>query len=340
MNPLEHPGWDSLVLRAGDPGFFHSAAWARILQASYGFKPSYVAALDRDRLEMVLPLMEVPGLFGARRGVSLPFTDYCPPLGDQALAGEAVRFAIDHGGRAGWRSIEWRDAAGFDAGTPASETYYGHDIDLRGTDEELLGRLHEGHRRNIRRAEREGVSIEFSGSLEALRGFCRLNGRTRKRHGLPPQPFAFFAGIYEHALCRDLGFVVSARRSGRLLAAAVFFHFGGQALFKFGASDPASFPFRPNNLIIWEAMRRCRDMGLRSLSLGRTEPDNPGLLRFKRGWGARERVLRYYKYDLRKRAFLARGPISRKRGWQTKLFSRLPDGILRVIGRLAYRYVG
>ena len=341
LNPLEFPAWDSFLLRTRDPSFFHSSIWAKILHESYRYKPLYLACIDKERLDLSMPLMEVPGLFAGKRGVSLPFTDHCAPFFREKKAlDEAVHFAIDYGTSARWRYIEWRDAECFDADVPPSEAFYGHELDLQKSDEDLLRLLRENNRRNIKRAMREGVTIEFSQSSDSLRAFYRLNCQTRKRHGLPPQPFAFFSNILEHAISKGHGFIVSAYQARRLLASAIFFHFGSQAIYKYGASDPATHLLRPNNLILWEAMKRYRDLNLRTLSLGRTELDNHGLLRYKRSWGARERILKYYRYDLHRRAFLTRGPISRRRGFQTKVFSRLPDRILQAIGNLAYRYVG
>jgi len=48
-------------------------------------------------------------------------------------------------------------------------------------------------------------------------------------------------------------------RAGRnSVAGAIFFHSGGQAIYKFGASDETFQHFRGNNLVMWE-----RSAGLR-----------------------------------------------------------------------------
>ncbi len=341
LDPLDIADWDALLVRSGDPDFFHTSGWARVLSGTYGFKPLYVAGFRGDRLSLLMPLMEVRGFFGRRRAVCLPFTDHCAPFfSEKGDLEEAVRFALGLGTEGGWRSIEWRDADGLGSAVPASESFLGHDLDLRLTEEALWGRLREANRRNIKQAVREGVTVEFGRTAEALAGFCRLNGLTRKRHGLPPQPDAFFAALLEHILVPGLGDVVSAHRDGRLLAASMFFRFESQAVFKYGASDPAAHAWRPNNLIMWEAIRRYRELDVRTLSLGRTEPANEGLLRYKRAWGAKERPLSYFRYDLSEQAFMTKGPASRRSQASAKLLSHLPLGLLRAIGKLAYRYVG
>ena len=40
-------------------------------------------------------------------------------------------------------------------------------------------------------------------------------------------------------------------------------------------------------------------MGIKTFNFGRTELKHKGLLQFKRGWGVKEEILNYYKYDLK-----------------------------------------
>src|SRR6186997_2474045 len=73
VDPLRDPAWDALV--AAHPGgtFFHTAAWARVLAETYGHVPLYFCRRRRDRLDQLLPVMEVRSPFTGCRGVSLPF---------------------------------------------------------------------------------------------------------------------------------------------------------------------------------------------------------------------------------------------------------------------------
>jgi len=70
---------------------------------------------------------------------------------------------------------------------------------------------------------------------------------------------------------------------------------------------------------------------------GRTEPENQGLLQFKRGWDAIEEGLSYYKYDLKNGRFRSEnsGPRSSYR-----VFKMMPDPLLRLAGNLLYRHAG
>jgi len=54
----------------------------RVLRETYGHVPLYAARFAGGQLEGLLPLMEVSSPFTGRRGVSLPFTDFCLSVKD------------------------------------------------------------------------------------------------------------------------------------------------------------------------------------------------------------------------------------------------------------------
>lgn len=339
IDPRKMPDWEELLLRSGDSTFFHTAAWTKVLSDTYSYRPVFFAYFDGDRLSGLMPFMEVRSSLTGKRGVSLPFSDHCPPhFICHDLFREAVDRVLDYGKKAGWRTIEWRDGGSFPETSPCNELFLTHDIDLGKPEADFQAQLKESNRRSIRKAVREGVTIRIDRSFASVRSFYQLNCLTRRRHGLPPQPFSFFLKIFEHVVAKGMGMVTSAVHSGRPIAASIFFHFGDRAIFKFGASDISHQGLRPNNLVMWEAMKWYKESGFSRLNLGRTDPLDEGLLRFKRAWGGTEAPIAYHRYDFRRGAFLAGAggtPLIFKR-----LFSRMPGPLLRIIGRLAYKHVG
>lgn len=338
INPVDYPDWDDLLLASGDLSFFHTSAWAKVLAESYDYQPVYFVRWENTRLSSVMPFMDIDSRLTGRRGVSLPFTDYCNPFGPgKESLREAVQATIDYGRRSKWDYVEWRVTGDLVEGATPSESYSTHDLDLERSEAKILSGLSESHRRNIKKAMKDGLMIRLDRSRESLGDFYRLHCRTRKRHGLPPQPRSFFKNILDHVLSRDLGIIVSALVSGKVIASSVFFHFGSNAIFKYGASDTGYLSHRPNNLVMWEAIKWYKGRGAKSLNLGRTEVDNQGLRRFKLSWGASESALKYFRYDLKRGAF-SRSPL--RGDHPKKLFSMIPAGVLRLVGRLLYKHIG
>ena len=155
-------------------------------------------------------------------------------------------------------------------------------------------------RRAIRKAERSDLDVRGEPDLEeAILEFYRLHVRTRRRHGLPPQPKSFFLNIHDEIIKPGSGFVVLAKRRSIPVAAAVFLHTGKKAVYKFGASDERHQDLRGNNLVMWEAIQFLAQNGFDTLHLGRTSFENEGLRRFKLAWGTVEETINYFRFDTR-----------------------------------------
>src|SRR3954469_5703996 len=80
VNLLEQPQWDAQLAVFSEATLFHGTAWARVLRDTYGHQPVYFCRYAGEQLRQVLPVMEVSSALTGRRGVSLPFADFCSPL--------------------------------------------------------------------------------------------------------------------------------------------------------------------------------------------------------------------------------------------------------------------
>lgn len=338
LDPLTDSLWDEKLLAHEDASIFHTAAWARVLRDSYGYSCCHLAAMEGDRFSFLLPLMDVRSMLTGRRGISLPFTDFCEPLLAAGVSGEAVvRELIELGRRQRWKYFELRGGERILREVPPSMSVLGHSLDLGHSEETLFAGLKESTRRNVRKAQREGIKVSIGTSNAMVDRFCRLNCLTRREHGLPPQPLSFFYNIGQHLLDRELGCVVLGSLRGEDIGGAVYLHFGKDALYKYGASDRRYLAFRPNDLVMWEAIRWYHDRGFRRLDFGRTELQHDGLRRYKLAWGVEERVRPYYRHDLASGRFVGAtmgGP------WRSAgVFRLLPTSLARAIGTALYRHV-
>jgi hypothetical protein len=338
INPITYQGWDQLLLTNHQSTFFHTAHWARVLHESYNYKPLYFTLIENSKLKILLPVMEINSFLTGKRGVSLPFTDACPPIAHQNRQfKELLQHVCEHGKKAGWRHIELRGAHKELNPSPFYSTHYSHLLELDQDHDKIFSSFKSNVRRNIKRAQKERLQVTHSNTWKAVTAFCRLNCMTRKQHGLPPQPLSFFKNVFKHIISAGNGFVALAVHQKKPVAAAVFFHHGNQGMYKYGASDPKYRNLRPNNLIMWEAIRwYCRNR-YKTLCLGRTEPENKGLLQFKRAWGTIENPMHYYRYDLIRNCF-----VSKRAGLKSSynVFKHIPVPILRFTGNILYRHVG
>jgi CelD/BcsL family acetyltransferase involved in cellulose biosynthesis len=328
--------WDALV-QSGEYGFFHSMAWGGVLAATYGFEPCYLSLSDGGSFS-ALPLMIVRSPLGHRRAVCLPFSDSCGPVYTSRAALDALmEHVMETCRRERWSSLQVRGDHGL-AGLQPRQRFVEHTISLESEVVCLEASLRPSTLRNIRQSQRQGVQVRRVTSPDGMEAYFRLHCTTRKRQGVPPQPLAFFRTIQDRLVRGGHGCVLLAEHDGSVAAGAVFLHFGTKAVYKFGASLFDAERLRPNNLVMWEAIRWHRDHGFTELSLGRTEPENAGLLQFKKGWGGTCRVLDYCAWPAE--AAHARTPRATGRGAVHSLARRMPVMLLRLAGSILYRYMG
>lgn len=338
LDPLALEQWDAQVSTHPGATIFHSAAWARVLHETYGHTPFYLGRIEAGGGHDLLPIMEVASAITGKRGVTLPFTDFCQPLAtsDNQVA-RNWEMALTLGRQRGWKYFECRGPNTAPAGARPALTFYGHELDLTLPEQKLFAGLDAGVRRAIRKAQAEPITIEIKNDLAAVRSYYALHCQTRRWHGVPPQPFRFFASIHRHLIERGLGWVIQARWQGRIVASAVFLQFGRRAVYKFGASDRNFQPLRPNNLLMWEAIKWHSAHGFASLHFGRTSLANDGLRRFKLGFGPREERLECFRYDFRKCGFVTTR--DRAEGAMNTVFRRLPLPLLRALGAALYPHL-
>lgn len=283
--------------------------------------------------------MEVRSLLTGYRGVSLPFTDFCEPLLKQdADHRYLIDYVLQYANSSDWKFVEFRGDNNMFTGEPHSTYFYNHTLDLRKGENEIFSNFRGSTIRNIKRAIKEGVKIRIDQSFESIKEFYRLNCITRREHGLPPQPRSFFHKLHDHVISKDMGFVVLGSYNGSYIAGAVYLHFGNQAIYKYGASDKQYQHLRANNLVMWEAIKWYAVNKYRMFSFGKTEAENEGLRQFKMGWGPMEEIVKYFRYDVRKKAFVCEHrSVSRL---QERFFRMMPIAVSQSIGSLLYKHVG
>lgn len=338
LDPRCDSGWDARLKNHPQSHFFMSSGWISALSEAYAYTPCFLADVSKGTLNALLPLMEVRSLFTGSRGVSLPFTDFCPVIFENREDYESsFADALELGRSRNWRYVEIRSGLAPSAGAMPALTYWEHRLRLL-PEPEAFRALKPETRTALRKAGRCGVTIARATNREAIVEYYRLHCLTRRKHGVPPQPFRFFDRVWHHVIAAGDGDVFLARHQGKVVASAVFLRWGRQVIYKYGASDPKRQELRANNLLFWEAINYYREQEFDDLHLGRTGSTEMGLRRFKRGLGAVESSIGYYKYDLRSGGYLSSVDASNSR--TANIFRRLPEGVNRLIGNCVYRHFG
>jgi CelD/BcsL family acetyltransferase involved in cellulose biosynthesis len=333
---LTDPRWIDFV--AGQPTAtpFHHPAWAELVAHCYGFRAFAVATSDATgQIRTGLPVIEVRHLRREPKWVSLPFTDYCPPLisapQDEASLSSALQQVSE---AAGVRRVEVRAPL---TGAACRSSAYLHGIAIDNDPDRVFAAFPSKTRTHVRQAERRGVTVRRAEEPEDLLGtFYRLHMRTRRRLGVPVQPRRFFGMLWETMIKAGLGLVLIAEAAGQPVAAAVVLAWNGTMIGKFIASDEEAWQLRPNNLLVWHAVQAAAELDCRWFDFGRTDAANKGLRAYKQSWGAVEEPLVYGILGAQPE------PASHGNGLASRLLARAirygPLLLCRASGETLYRY--
>jgi len=338
---LADPRWTDFVAAHSAATPFHHPNWTRLVADCYRYRTFALAVCDAaGAIQAGLPVVEVRHLRGGSRWVSLPYTDSCPPLVSTRDQEEQLVAALRWSSRAaGVRRVEVRaPVAGDSAASPHG---LHHVIALNDDPAKVYAGFHRSQvQRNIKRAEREGLTVRLGSSpKDLLDTFYGLHLRTRRRQGVPVQPRRFFRLLWDYTIATGLGSVLIVESAGQPIAAAVFLTWNGTVIYKFAASDENSWSLRPNHLLIWHAIRTACEQGHRWFDFGRTDIGHEGLRNFKLSWGAVEEPLCYVSLG----ATPEPAPSSPgSEGTATRVLGtvirRSPPLLCRAVGEVLYRY--
>lgn len=339
VDPLTDPRWTEFTDNHPRASIFHTSAWLRALYLTYGCVPAVLTtATPEQKLSDGLVYCSSSSWLSGKKLVSVPFSDHCDVLtdGDDArnhlLAGLAAH--VDAGK---WRSYEIRPLTDppENKGLLLAGRYYHHVLDISRQSDQLFSGFHKDCiQRRIRRAEKQALVYE-NGSSDSLVGrFYGLVVITRRYQGLLPQPFQWFQNL---ARCMgDKLTIHLVSTDGKPIAGILTLRYKDTLVYKYSCSDRTYNSLGSTPFLIWRAIEQAKRQGVGSLDLGRSDPDNLGLVRFKDRWGSVRSVLSYWRYGAPTRPILTSGWMERAAG---TVIRGIPSWLLPHAGRFVYKHV-
>lgn len=170
-------------------------------------------------------------------------------------------------------------------------------IDLGASEGEMLRRMKQKTRYNIRIAEKKGVVLRV-GKQEDLGMLYRMYAETSVRDGFVIRDEGYYRTVWElfmRPATGDQPFAepLIAEVNGEAVAAIFVFYFAGRAYYVYGMSRDAHREKMPTYLLQWEAMKRAKAKSCAVYDLWGApevfdESDSMwGVYRFKEGLGGR-----------------------------------------------------
>ena len=291
IDVLTDPKWDDAV--AGCDGeLFQSRPWMKSLSDAFGF--SFQASVERDGSGAIIagiPFVQIDDLRG-RRTVVLPFSDFTLPVVTEVAPWEKLSEPLVAFGDP---VIVQTAADGVVADDPRfvpDLRTVRHTVPLDAPIEELMARYGQQPRRHIRKAEKAGLVFRMAASLEEVRAFYDLHFLVRKyKHQLLCQPFTLFEALWRNFMVDGNGGIMLGFDGDTVAGGCLLLEAGDTLYYKYSASHPDYRSAGVSHAAVRFAMEHGLTRGLSTLDLGRSDLDQPGLIDFKRRFGAKESQL-------------------------------------------------
>jgi peptidoglycan pentaglycine glycine transferase (the first glycine) len=170
-------------------------------------------------------------------------------------------------------------------------------VDLKGPADEILARMKQKTRYNIRLAEKKGVIVHSWNNLSAFHDMMLVTG---DRDGFGVHSEKYYRRAYELLHPKGMGELLLAEYEGKPLAALFVACHGDRAYYLYGASTDEERNRMPTYLLQWEAMKWAKSRSCEEYDLwGVPDEDEEvleanfesrhdglwGVYRFKRGFG-------------------------------------------------------
>jgi hypothetical protein len=360
IDPLADPRYDAFVRDHPRATAYHAGAWARVLGDAYGCRTAYLALTgEGDRIEGVLPLMYSRGVLSGKRMRGLPVVPTAGPIatshaGEAALMEAACRLTDL---RAGQLVVASR-GEGYEATVPELSAASKHpcwvtpvpaDVDsLRAGWKKSSSNLF----RNLKKAEKTGVTVREGTSEHDLRAFYALYLDTMKRHRTLPRAWRQMQLDRELLGPSGVFRLFLAEHEGRPVAGGLFHAHGDTVDLLYNGSDMRERDLRANFALYWHAIGWAAENGFTRFDWGEAQ-EGGNLSRFKAQWSAEP--VPEYRYDYAPGSATAEPSradrirhqhdrlddphvTSRRDELLDAAWERVPPALTQVAGRLVYRF--
>ncbi len=302
VHTLEEGPWRDFVLNNPRGNIFHSPEMYHAFARAKGYEPELWAAVDEaGAIQTMILSANITVIGGIFSFMTTRSVVYGGPL---CVDGEAGRAALsfllrEYKRQAGRRVLftEFRNVHDVTDLLPTLEAngfaYEGHLnflIDLTRPSEELWKNIRSNAQRNIRKAQKSGVTIVEAGSSADLGAAYAVLQDVYHRIQVPLPSLSFFSAVFEELHPRGMMRILFARLGEVNIGVLMLLIHQGNVLYWYTGPLREYAEYRPGDLMVWSALELGRELGCHTFDFGGGgKPDEEyGVRDFKLKFGGRQ----------------------------------------------------
>lgn len=167
-------------------------------------------------------------------------------------------------------------------------------LDLEKSENEILENASQGFRRKLRKAEKEGITIETTQDPKIAKTFYKIEVEHAKRQKFVAFSEEYLTKQFEAFAKNDEVIMYTAKKDEEILAQNFMIFYGNEASYHYGVSTPLGNKYSAAPLLHMKAMEEARNRGIKRYNLWGIVDINDakhrfyGVSEFKRSFGCEE----------------------------------------------------
>ena len=294
LTPQNQDEWDAIIRQCPETTAFQSLEWRKALASSFKqLTPVYSLIKQEDTRVGGLPAFVFQPIPGIRLWHSMPWNLFggihlieSVQIDPEILITSIEAAAAENG----WCEIRWTL-------TPKHMATYGdlfaemgyeqtdhftHLLKTGGDVESLWHAYNKRVRGAVRKAEKSGVEVTNTDSVEALSTFYDMYLATVKQLGGTPKPRPLMQTLLQQKIAK----LAIATYHGTIIAGLLYLRFNKTVTLWCEASVPAFLKYRPNNAIFHHIITQACHEAYEWVDFGASPPENTGLIAHKEQYRA------------------------------------------------------
>ncbi len=298
---FESPGkeWDEFASRHTDLIFYQSV-WSDVLKKGLGGQPLYFCLREGGEIVAGLPGVLLNFWVFRILYASIPYGNL---IGEREYFGPFTEIMENEFRKRKIDQVRITESPFSKSQLPGSLKSISAKctlLDLRGLNKD---KIWEGYKKNIRRdvrkAQRSGITIRSGDSMEGINMFYKLYLASMERNrAMAKYPLRWFEALYKVVTKEGLGAVLIAELDGVAVAGVVLIYSASSVHYFHNGSQYEFLKLCPNELLVHSSLENAVEKRMSFFDFMGSDPKDLSLLRFKEKWGAQSRDVYTYIKDV------------------------------------------
>ena len=329
--------WDQYLKTTPTSSFYHLYGWNRINKAHFSHQVYNLAAVDNNNIIGVFPLVFIKSRLFGNILCSMPFVNYGGPCANNSsIEKDLINAAINISKDKNIDYLEIRSKKIFDKALPTTKQKVSMSLELNNDSNILLQNFSRKHRKNIRRAYKENISVR-SGTLELLDDFYLVLSDSWRNLGTPIYKKEYFETIINEFSINTKIFVCYLDNKFPIATALNGYYKDTVEGMWLGTISRHKNIYS-NYVLYWEMIKNACENNFKFFHLGRSSIES-GSEQFKKKWNATQKQL-YWQYYLNNQSNLPELNVTNpKYKLAIKTWRKLPIKLTTLFGPVLARNI-